>query len=417
MSEARASQPRRWRLPLWLGRPWLLAAITAMAMFMAIATGLAVWFLPSSEEIVAYYNGPAGTPDLSRPHSRHVQTWQRQWDGSRVLHGSWDSYHINSNTPWLRQTYRHGKKHGPEVFEVEGLTYSLQYQDGKQHGPSSVVRSDGSTVYTTTWSRGQLQGDAEHHVSDGRANRYRFANGRVTHGNGRPIQSALLEKLARGEVDEDTADELGEINGLIQVSTDDWPVGRIVTDPQQATDWYGAPRQPWEAMEVLGNAAIVDTAAASEWKESPFFPLGIDAASALVLMARATGCQCDYRYGCVWVTRDVEDSSWSDPTGVCELEPSAGSPLARIWQADCQIDAEFRQQPLAECLSLIAQGHVKIDTSQIDTADSNNNHFPVTTNVTFYLQFRHALAKMLLQAKCRCELHGENLVVLPPDVK
>jgi hypothetical protein len=179
MSEAESSAGRRWRLPSPSGRAWLLAAITAIALFAAIATGLGIWFLPCSEDRVAYYDGRDGKPDTTRPHSRHVQTWQRQWDGSRVLHGTWHSYHINSNTPWLRQTYRRGKKHGPEVFEDEGLTYSSQYQDDQLHGLSSVVRSDGSIVYTTTWSRGQLQGDAEHHLSDGHVNRYPTAVSRT----------------------------------------------------------------------------------------------------------------------------------------------------------------------------------------------------------------------------------------------
>jgi hypothetical protein len=416
MIESNSSPVRPRRFPLRFGLRTLLAAITA------IAIGLGVWFLPYREEQIACYEGPDGNPDDTRPHSRHVQTWQRRWDGSRVLHGTWESYHINSDspwsrTPWLTRTYRHGRRHGPDIFRDDDLTYSLHYENDELQGVSSVCRSNGSMVYTTTWSSGELHGEATHYVSDSRVNRYHFTGGRVTHVNGQPIQSPLLEKLAGGKVDAETAEEFKETNSPTNVSTGGWPVGRIVTSTD-ATDWNGRQREPWEAMEVLGNAAIVDTGVGKQWQEPPFFPLGIDAASALVLMARAAGCQCDYRCGCVWVTRDVEEPDWRDPTGVCEIEPPAESRLAAVWRTDCRIDEEFRLRPLVDCLNIIGQLHaVQIDTSQLGSTGQNSNVFPVTANVDYYLQFRHALAKVLLQAQCRCELQGETLIILPPVAK
>jgi hypothetical protein len=207
-------------------------------------------------------------------------------------------------------------------------------------------------------------------------------------------------------VDEDTAEDMADINHPLAINTEDWPLGRIVLDVD-ARDWDGTPRKPWEAMEVLGKAAIVDRKAAKQWLERPFYPIGIDAASGLVLMSRAAGCQCDYRFGCVWVTPGVEKSSWRDPTGACEIEPPAGSPLAASWRAGCRCYAMCHNRPLVECLNAIAGHHrVKIDTRQIDTA------FVATSDVSF-LEIRHALAKLLLEAGCRCELDGETLVILP----
>ena len=40
--------------------------------------------------------------------------------------------------------------------------------------------------------------------------------------------------------------------------------------------------------------------------------------------------------------------------------------------------------------------------------------FPVVAHL-HSIPFRHALAYLLYQAKCRCKLEGDALVILPPE--
>lgn len=386
MSATAAPPTRRARLvPRYSLRLLLLA-------FTAIAIGLALWFRPYKEETKFYYfELPNGEPDTSRPFGRRIDTWQRRWDGSRVKHGPAEQFANNDVAPWFRHSFRDGKQHGPEVCSHDGYTFASNYEGGLQHGVATVYRSDGSIVYSTMWSRGELHGDAEQHVSAGRVRRYRFAHGRVTHCDGMPINDPLFEKLARGEIDAVTARALAETNQSIEVRD-----------------------LPFDEFRFL-NVTIADAQATQRWVEQPFFPLGIDTASAIVLLSRAAGCRCDYRNGCIWVTPDVGNPNWRDPTGVADIAPPPDSVLAKAWQANVLFDRTFKQRPLAECLKAVAEPlGVEIDTLHVEPSPEKPDGYPVTAWIP-YLHLPRDLTKLLYQAGCRCELRGETLVILPQE--
>jgi len=384
---------------------FLFLAITACAL------GLAAWFRPYREEQFAYLRLTDGSPDVTRPYSRRIETWRRQWDGSRVRHGRSETYNAGETTPWLSQTFRMGKRHGPEVLVHGNLIYSFVCVNDENHGPATVRDPNGAMVYSTTWSRGKLQGEARHHLPNGTIRTYQFAHGRVTHCDGKPIASPLLLKLDLGEVDSRKVEQLTRVNRSLTNRFEQWETGRNISLPQ--IGWNGEVRAPWEAMELLGRVDIVD-ANAEQWHEPPFFPLGIEMASGLVLMARAMNCECDYRDGYVWVAPGIDDPDWRDPTGVAEIRPPLASSLSFALQTRVELDRNFRQRPLTDCLAEVTSGlDIKFDASRVEAMTRTTRSEPV--GMDYKLPLRQALTKLLLHARCRCELRGETLVILPRE--
>jgi hypothetical protein len=120
---------------------------------------------------------------------------------------------------------------------------------------------------------------------------------------------------------------------------------------------------------------------------------------------------CDYRFGCLWITVRDDKFRWSDPTGTTTLVPPANSTLQRAWdQPVAEVYAD--DQPLASVLAaLAADFKVTIDASRVI---GNADVFPVSPRLK-NLPLRHVLGVLLYETGCRVTLEGDSLVILPPQ--
>jgi hypothetical protein len=255
-----------------------------------------------------------------------------------------------------------------------------------------VFAADGSIASKVTFLDRKLSG-AEHHLPDGRVIRYQFSNGRLTHVDGQPVKSRLFDRLAQGTVDADTAEY------LTRVASPDYADTR-----RDVLEWLGSEN---------GIPMVVHARAATAASTPDFFPNGIDVASAIVLTARAAGCECHYHNGCIWVLPEFSDANWRDPTGVSAIQTSEGTPLAAAWRES--VGGTGRQGPLEGRLDALAKKFgIAIDWTLVkpilDGADRRS--LDIDTGA---MEFRHALTLMLFHSDCRCEVRGEALVILPAE--
>jgi hypothetical protein len=382
-----ATVARRLRLPLRFSLRVLLVAFTAFAI------GFPIWYRwPYSEEELHYWERN-GQPDRTRPPwARSVTTWQRQWGGGRLKHGTATTYITNSKEMGQKE-YRNGELLRWRSFGEDGhLMWISEYENGLRCRETGY-RSNGSITYKTRFSNLRLHGDAEQHLADGRVIVYRFDHGRVTHRDGLPIKCPLFDKLAGGLVDP--------------------------ADSQRLTS-HAEPEAgdtPQEQLEALGGMwsmpVVADSAATQVWIEPPFAREQMELASLIYLIARAADCDCDYQGGCIWVLPRSADAGWHDPTGVTAIQPPAGSPLAAAWRES--LKSWGKSCRLDERLSAIAgQLAIPIDTARVEPTQDNQVGYSISTDVSF-LEFRHALILLLYHTRCRAKLDGETLVILPPE--
>jgi hypothetical protein len=132
--------------------------------------------------------------------------------------------------------------------------------------------------------------------------------------------------------------------------------------------------------------------------------------SALYALCELHDLDCDYRYGCIWITARDDEVRWSDPTGIVGLVPPANSTLARVWNQTVPV-VYADDEPLASVMDkLAAEIGVEIDCTRIDDPDS----YLVTPRLK-NLPFRHVLGVLLYESGCRCALDGPRLILLPPE--
>ena len=170
-----------------------------------------------------------------------------------------------------------------------------------------------------------------------------------------------------------------------------------------------------DAVDILRDSYSVPLLIDREWPD-PQLPVtlnlrDVSLQSALLALCELHDLDCDYRYGCLWITERDDDFRWSDPTGISIIAPPGDSALQRAWdQPVAEVYAD--DEPLASVLArLAAELQVMIDTSRvIGKADV----FPVKSRLKS-LPLRHVLGVLLYETGCRASLDGESLRILPPD--
>jgi hypothetical protein len=386
------SGPRAWRLQFSLRL--LLVAFTAFAI------GFPIWYRWPYKEAIDHPSG-----------ATLITTWQRQWGGSRVKHGL--ERLVVDDEKLESTTYRNGLRHGP--YEREGVRG--QFAEDLREGVWT------EEFRTSTWHRGKLDGPMEIRLPDpiaitGSVRRTSpsteprtihliFADGRLTELDGKPVTSgdnsaaSLLFSLQESRtLDDHTALEL-------DLSTN----GDFVEQPLLDVAVY------------LSELHKVSFALDPKLGSQRTLPItgefrGIDLRSALFLITMPHNLGCDYRYGSLWITAADDCSDWHDPTGVADLKPPSGSALARAWNEPIAID--FGKALLLEAVAFIEERMaVSIDTSRVQTL-GQRPPFPVTTFAGYTptlrgRPLRDVLGHLLYNYRCRCELDGETLVILPPD--
>jgi hypothetical protein len=364
--------------------------------FTAFAIGFPVWYRwPYTEEEPLYYVRN-GKPAKSLPtKGRIVATWQRQWGGGRAKHGPEWVYadgKLKSLSHYLR-----GQLDGPhERYNLRGAFQETgQHSAGQRTGIWSLFDARGQVVLTETWQNGVLDGPCEMMRPIGPPVRFLYEAGRILSVDGRRVSDRLHELVQQHRIDSPRiAKELVAPTDLEFVET---PLGEAVSYLR-------------EKHEV---PIVLDPRHADSKPPLTCQLKGIPLATALEVIVAQANHACDYRYGCLWITSAEDAQDWRDPSGVTEIEPPKDSQLARSWDEPVVVRAI--DQPMAAVLAKMAQPlAIEIDTRALDSSADGKTDYPVTWNSTGQ-PFRHVLGLLLYQTRCRCELRGETLVILPPE--
>ena len=427
------------RLPLRFSLRVLLIAFTAFAI------GFPVWYRwPYTEEELLYPNRK-GQPDKSQAsNGRVVMTWQRQWGGGRQKTGG----------EW---TYRDGE-----------LRSFYTFRNGERHGPFTVHSGNGSRV-VGQHSNGNLDGELRRFANEELREVSTYRNDRANGPYQRYVQGRIQETgqyaddrkdgtwIKFDEAGNETArvtyrydpeqrtQEVTRDGSTVRVTFDDRgrPTetrlnGEVVGDrlaQLQATGQIDSQRIANHLVE-LTEVEFVTTPVKDAFvfmSEKHEFPLVLDPlhvdpkititeqlseiplSSALAVLTVPHGLACDCRYGLLWITSAEDAKAWRDPTGVAEIQPPPGSQLARAWNSAAEIGA--KEMPLAEAVANTAQRWaIELDVSAIKADGEGQATYPVTLTLKG-MPFRDVLAMLLYHARCRCELRGDTLVILPPEGK
>jgi hypothetical protein len=400
MSDAASlARPRAWRLQFSL-RILLLA-------FTAFAIGFPIWYRWPYEEIVV--NAAA--------KAEQTTTWQRQWGGARLKHGVQRQLVDGKTIESL--VYRNGLRHG--LYESgwargefvndlkegvwTGPDRTMTFRDGRLHGPYELLLPPAKPPrLPKTFSKQDLL------TKEPRRIQMMFSGGRLTQFNGQPAASRLFDRMEEGSMDQRTRNELDKFTNM-----------DVVEMPLKDCCEY--------LSQLHGIPITVDPCVLQGKAPGPDMPItdlyqGIDLCSALTLMTAPRGLGCDYRYGCLWITTAEDCNDWRDPTGIVDIKPPSGSPLARAWNE--LLSADLAKWPLPDAIALIDERMaVFIDASRargahqpptpIKPGASAGPFTPPTTARGSPL--RHVLGQLLYNTGCRCQLDGETLVILPPEEK
>jgi hypothetical protein len=383
--------------------------------FTVFAIGFPIWYRwPYQESLdeatiapADPFAAPAAKPAKRTPAAKPaklkrivVTTWQRQWGGERLKHGPETTY--QDGEPILRATYHRGILHGPyETWRRnrmgQAVQYDLgQYVQGKKNGEWRQLDSSGALRQAVQWRDDQLDGLAVLY-RDKSSRQFLFEQGRLIAADGEKVVDRLGELVAAGEIDHP------EIAQQLSSLTD---IEFIETPLRDAVEFLA------EKHEI---PMVVDP-----WHADPARPLtnqlqGMQLSWALLTLTAPIDHACDYRYGCLWVTSAADAQNWKDPTGVADIVPPKGSQLARSWNEP--INVETINLPLADVIEqqLIARLAITVDVSQIRPKVESEAVFPNTVRLKG-LPFKHGLGFLLYKARCRCELRGETLVILPQEL-
>ena len=371
--------------------------------FTAFAIGFPVWYRwpyeESQDETIPRPADPFAAPATGRPpaiKSTLVTTWQRQWGGGRLKHGPESTYR-NGNLI-LRVTYRSGILHGPyETRQRNGFREVGQYVEGRKSGEWRLLDPQGNLRRSSQWRDDRLDGAYLIVEVSGRSRHLLFAKGRLITADGHEVEDRLGELLASNAIDNPQ---------IVDALTSQTDIHFIETPLKDAAAFIAERHE----FPVLIDPHHVDpkTAISADWE-------GVQLSSVLSIIATEHGLACDYRYGLVWITSAADAQNWKDLTGMADIVPPKGSQLARSWN-DVGVDVGAINQPLADVIEqqLVPRLAIAVDVSQIRSNDKKEPTYLVTGSFKGF-PFKHALGILLDQARCRCKLEGETLVILPPE--
>jgi hypothetical protein len=359
-----------------------------LAAFTAFAIGFPVWYRwPYEEEDTAATKNNTAI--------KRIITWQRQWGGGRLKHGPESTY--RSGNLILRATYRSGLLHGPyETRQRTGDREVGQYVEGKKSGEWRLVDAKGNLRRSAQWRDDRLDGPYLIIGADGKERHLLFAQGRVITADGRKVEDRLGELLASNGIDNPQ---------IVNVLTSQTGL-EFVDTPLKDAVFFIADKHEFP---VAVDPHHVDpmTAISADWE-------GLELYCVLAIMTSDHHLGCDYRYGLIWITSATDSRNWKDPTGIADIIPPKGSQLARSWNEP--VDFGAINQPLADVieLQLVPRLGIAVDVSQIRSHSEAEMAYLVTSRLKG-MPLKHALGILLNKARCRCELRGETLVILPPE--
>ena len=399
--------------PVWL-RPRYSLRVLFVA-FTAFAIGFPIWYRWPYEETVV---NTAETPTIRQ--GRVITTWQRQWGGGRLKHGPESTF--ENGKLILRATYRSGILDGPyETLSQDGSRELGQFIAGKKGGLWRSFNKDGDMWRSAEWRDDRLDGlctiwslrgkQQRLFVVDGRfvqpdgknvstitERRLLFSRGRLTEADGAKVEDRLVDLVADRRIDNRRI--AGALKSLTRVEFAE-------TRLKDAMDYLAAEQE---------LPLVLDPHHAEHARLLTDELQGMELGWALQILLAPIDHACDYRYGALWVTSTADAEDWKDPTGVADIIPPKGSQLAKSWDEAAQVRAA--DMPLANVIEeqLVPRLAIDVDVSAIRPGDVTESEYRVTCR-RVGVEFKHVLGSVLYHARCRCELRGETLVILPQDAK
>jgi hypothetical protein len=335
------------------------------------------------------------------PEVRIATTWQQTWSGAKAQVA--ESRYFREKRIRL-ESFENGVLHGPYEGSRDGYRQSGDYRHGKKHGIWKKYTHGGQLWESSEWQEGVLHGAVERVVEYSPVPRpnlptetWAFDEGRLVAFQGQPVESRLFAQLPKIEA---AAPKVAKrLNRRLErVRFRDKPLRAVAANFIRS----GIP------VEI--DRALVDpqTPVSVRWE-------GVDYVSALVLLGLENDLGCVYRYGVIWITTPEQAREWPDPTGVEPLSEEADTLSIESWNEATSISAVRR--PLSDLLKQIAlTARVTVDVNAVERAASTDpDRFVITQTTNTELPFKHALGMLLYKARCRCELRGETLVILPAE--
>lgn len=382
---------RRGTWPLRFSLRFLLLAVTVFAMGFPIC-----YRWPYAETTWLDLNDPFDPTAGVKRERGIVTTWRRQWGGTRVKQGPERTYVTDRLCSEV--FYRDGVLEGPARYfdAAGGLRERGQYHQGKKHGLWTTCADDGNEIARFSFTEGVVDGVCSLMHRDGLTNLWSFNRGRVTGMNGQPIESrlsALLASPSNGGPELATA-----LNGPAEES--------LAGDYSLVDFAYSLELLHGTPIEIDRHHADANTQIRNHLE-------GVDLFSLLTVVLAQHDLACDYRYGCLWFTATEDARDWCDPTGVDRIVPPAGSKLAAAWNVPTFLLHDPHSDELARIAAWL---EIEIDVAAVvPPALPDDKRFQVASNSRFGLPFKHELGIFLYSARCRCELRGETLVILPAE--
>jgi hypothetical protein len=361
----------------------------------AFAIGFPIWYRwPYEEEKIQEVSRSGKT---ERVGTGQFTTWRREWGGGRTKHGR--ERQFTQGKLISVTTFRNGKRTGPyAIHRPNGnVVYIGEYLDDQRVGTWRTFDDQGRETGTSEY-RDDKMWRHRSVTPDGIERLMEFGSGKAPTKivvAGMEQEDRLAKLVREGKIDDpQIAAEVGKVTNLTFVET---PLKDAVDFMSQNHDI---------PIRIDPHHVRLDLPISEEWR-------GIPLSTALTLIGATNGVSCEYRYGSLWLTSSEDAKDWRDPTGVADIEPPTESPLARAWNEPVKLQTV--ETPLNMALQFMIQPlAISIDASKIPGPETGGVFIPVTTNLNG-VTFRHALAMLLYQTRCRCKLEGETLVILPPE--
>jgi hypothetical protein len=339
------------------------------------------------------------------------------------------SLSFNKNGLYMEQNYKEGKLDGfSRQFDQGNLVSEKFYKDGKPEGASFILRSDYKAngrylngkpdgVWTAEKvGRWKLVKTFKDGVPDGLWER--------TSSNGKEVLRLTYEKgklMEKGDAIS-MLSYLQKVSALAKSGTD--PVAECALKMLEADVDLDYPATPAkEVIEDLKERFQVPMYVDIQAKDMPRrmeLPVTIDEQQVQVFVglheiASQNGLAFDYRFHSFWLTTPKAIENWQDTTGVSDLKPAAGSPLAKALLEPLKFDllatpiAEL-SEPFQKELGVTLDATRVKDAEWIETGRRDHLREP-------RLSLRDALFITLQINKCRCREDGGKLIIEPLEIK
>lgn len=342
----------------------------------------------------------------------------KKWDSRGILHegtykngkmdGVWRESRPREFT--AERTYRDGVLHGPcntrspffgnsdgHYFEGERdgeWVKWRRYQDTENKSVRHFRRGirEGKWEYTSTKLKEPIQ--------------ITFKDGQVVDSPAELKNLPLLKRFQQPAGPDKPRDELAErtFEALFEQTDLEYPQTPLFETTQDLCERFGLSVCP-DRLDLERNKLTLEAPVTINSQGIPLI-LG------LARIARLHGLTLDYRYHCIWLTRQDTADNWKgDPTGALGLAPPKNSSLEKALEQTSKMEPELPNPK--DLLSLFEEQGVKVEISDAAATKRLRDNARMVRRFSRGMTTREMLAFALYQSGCVCSEKNGKLVVVP----